>query len=218
MLILIFFLQSIFQSDIPINYKRIPLDSYGRYIHNNWIKKGNFNYIIDGSQTKRFDFQYNIGLLDSSKLNNFVIGVLRVRFEYFFNTKQFSRIYYDSKSNRRFYFHKPYSFGTFLKYFDVITKVFGKDDLISITRPTSFDSIKVGDIFLVNDKLSSTFIVLDIIQNSEGHKKLILGQCSTSDRVVKLVCNNNDYWISVDDEIVTSDFIFKSSQLRTWKN
>ena len=147
---------------------------------------------------------------------------MRLRAEYLYSQKRFSEIRFCDNNNT------CYRIGieTDRKHFDqYLEKVFVHCGTLSLQKQLKpiqhFTDMQIGDVLIKGGSPGHAMIVVDMAISKAGKKIYMLAQSYMPAQDVHIVKNpmNDEYnpWYEMNDTtIITPEWVFEPTQLRTW--
>ncbi|MFA0962710.1 DUF4846 domain-containing protein [Roseivirga sp. BDSF3-8] len=218
----------------PAGYERIPLDklSFGHYLRTLPLKP-------EGSQVHYYDgdTKYHRGVydavvdmeLDPRDLQQCADAVMRLRGEYLYSQNRYDQIHFNFLSDgkpRHFLTHSggDTSYPAFRKYMRHIFAYANTSSLHDELQPVAnSQDVMPGDVFIQKGKpYGHAVIVLDVVQNEAGHKKMLLAQsympAQDTQVLINPSANNPTCWYPVQEgKLITPEWRFHSSDLRRFR-
>lgn len=171
-------------------------------------------------------------------------AVIRLRAEYLYSQGRFDEIHFNFVSGFTADFSKwangfgisvsgnnvswtansnnDSSYDSFQRYLDVVYAYASTLSLEKELNPKPFSELEIGDVFIQGGSPGHCVIVVDMAINSTtGEKVFILAQSYMPAQDIQILKGDMETspWVSanVGDILVTPEWTFKTSDLRTWK-
>ncbi|WP_184545142.1 DUF4846 domain-containing protein [Mucilaginibacter sp. FT3.2] len=207
----------------PAGYKQSPVipGSFGAWIQALPLK-------TNGSQCLTYQGKvahteaYTAAIVDISvgtqDLQQCADAVMRLRGEYLYSKKNYKAIAFNFTSGFRCDFihyadgyrysnnhwvlkaKKDYSYPNFMRY---MTLVFSYAGTLSLQKElkavTNANSIKTGDVFIKGGSPGHCFIVMNVVEDAQHHKKFLLAQSYMPAQSIQLLQYQENPWFSVDE-------------------
>lgn len=164
---------------------------------------------------------YTAGIVDISignqDLQQCADAVMRLRGEYFYQQKNYTAISFNFTSGFRCDFvhyadgyrysndhwvlkaKKDYSYPNFLRYMNLVFSYAGTLSLQKELKPVrDISTIKAGDVFIKGGSPGHCFIVMNVTENAQHHKKFLLAQSYMPAQNIQLLQYFGDPWFSTD--------------------
>ena len=215
-------------ADIPLpgGYTRIKGDSNS---FENWLraidlKKDKLVHKYDGTLKTNQLAQFavmNISVGDKD-LQQCADAVMRLRAEYLFSQKQFSKISFADNDGKVYLFTQPYTRANFDLYLNRVFGMCGTASLSKQLKTVSMDELVTGDVFVRGGFPGHAVIVVDIAENKAGKKIYMLAQSYMPAQEIHILNNPSDsqlspwYELNSDEEIRTPEYTFNKNELKCW--
>lgn len=204
----------------PAGYTRVQTDGFGSFIRNYRLKEDNTVYLYNGKKKANQDAQYAVldipvGIMD---LQQCADAVMRIRAEYLFSSRQYSKIVFFDNSKKPFRYQAPYSLGMLDKYLEVVFSRCNSASLEKQMNPIPIQDIKIGDVLIKGGFPGHVVIVVDMAVNDKGEKIMMLAQSYMPAQDVHILKGPiGGAWYPVKDGVIdTPEYVFYSNQARTW--
>ena len=141
-------------------------------------------------------------------------AVIRLRAEYLWHEKRYSEIHFNFTSGFRADYTKwadgwrirvqgndvswykagesDYGYGQFMEYLKVVFTYAGTASLSRELKPTSLKDLKIGDVFIVGGHPGHAMLVVDMAENMDGRKAILVAQSYMPAQSIHIVTNRND--------------------------
>lgn len=234
----------------PIGYTRdsVVTDSFALYLQRLELKEDNVVHLYNGKEKANQDAQYAVIKMDvgNRDLQQCADAIIRLRAEYFYARKEYSKIHFNFTSGERADYteyaegfrpvvlnnrvrwtknaKKDYSYATFRKYLDVVFTYAGTLSLHNELKKAHLDELKPGDVFIqIGYPYGHAVIVVDVAVNKEtGKKAFMLAQSYMPAQEIHILKNpeeTNSPWY-IDDfhyELATPEWTFKAIDLKRFQ-
>lgn len=187
------------------------------------FKKSKTVYCWDGSLKKNQSVQFAVLDIPVGKkdLQQCADAVIRLRAEYLFAQKRFSEIIFIDNAGKVHDWKGGSNRSSFERYLE---QVFGWCGSASLERQLvpldDQESISPGDVFIKGGFPGHAMIVVDVAVNSHGQRLFMLAQSYMPAQDIHIVNNPLEKeinpWYSLNDTIITPEWLFYRSQLRKW--
>ena len=173
-------------------------------------------------------------------------AVMRLKAEYHYAQKDFSKIHFNFTSGHKVSFDdwrrgkKPVvrgnkvsftaprsetdnSYKNFRKYMTIIFSYAGSLSLSQELKPVNVNNISVGDVFIVGGSPGHAVMVMDVVQNDAGKKMFLLAQSYMPAQDMHILQNpyhaGDGPWYSaeIEDILYTPEWHFKPTDLKRFK-
>jgi len=145
-------------------------------------------------------------------------ATMRIRGEYLFSAKKFNSIHFNFLSDGKPRYFTKYAgnkrdYKTFRKYMDYVFAFANTASLYEELKSIEKEKIKPGDVIIVKgNPYGHAVIVLDVIENNKGDKKVLLGQSYMPAQETQILINPVDEtpWFSITNNLIKTpewDFI-----------
>jgi len=219
---------------LPPGFERVivPANSFAGYLRNLPLREDKTVYLYNQQPKSNQSLHYAVIDISTGNkdLQQCADVVMRLRAEYFFSRKLYDSIRFP-KSNHSMYtysgFCKPGDRDNHAVFMGFMEKVFincGSYQLQQQLKPVAdFSAMQIGDVLVKGGAPGHAEIVVDIAVNRQTGKKIYLlleGYMPAQDMHILLNPSTTQlgpwYEINTKKEIITSSWIFASSQLRRW--
>lgn len=222
--------------DIPLpdSFTRVNVlqGSFAEWLRGISLRKNNIVHLYNGQPVAQQELHYAV--LDISTgdkdLQQCADAVMRLRAEYFFSRKEYSKIAFGEGRNM-YRFNYPTEnieaigglHTMLLKYLETVFIKCGTYTVDAMTKPVTINDMQPGDVFIKAGSPGHTMIVADVAKNNEGEKIYLLVQSYMPAQDIHIVINPNNktlspwYTASAVREVVTPGWIFTPNQLKRWK-
>ena len=212
---------------LPEGFKRVSIEenSFAEWLQNVPLKNDKTVYLFDGSQKTNQQAQFAVLNISVGKKNlqQCADAVMRLRAEYLFAYGRFEEIHFTDNDGTAYNFTPPYTTAHFKKYLDVVFGMCGSASLAKQLKTVqTFSNIKAGDVIIRGGFPGHAIIVMDVAVNTTGKKIFLLAQSYMPAQDIHVLVNprNNDLspWYLIDENlaIYTPEYLFKTSELKTW--
>lgn len=216
-------------SDIPLpgGYSRTAADSnsFTAWLRQTKLKADKTVHLYNGLEKNNQQAQYavmNITTGDKD-LQQCADAVMRLRAEYLFSRRRFNDIVFYDNNRKAYAFTAPYTRAHFSNY---LQQVFGMCGSASLSRQlhqkNPFTEIEAGDVLIRGGFPGHAVLVTDIAVNSAGQKIYLLSQGYMPAQDIHVLLNPSDkalspwYAASGFDKIITPEYIFNTTELKSW--
>ncbi|GAB3426377.1 DUF4846 domain-containing protein [Niabella aquatica] len=197
--------------------------SFGHWLRNIELKKNNTVYLYNGKPKPNQHAQYAVTNIPVGKkdLQQCADAVIRLRAEYLFNQKRFSEIVFSDNSGRLYRWKGGADRSYFPQYLERVFGMCGTASLEKQLKPASLKNMKPGDVLIKGGFPGHAMIVADVAKNKNGNTVYMLAQSYMPAQDIHIVKNPaipGSPWFEVNAaaEIVTPEWVFLSTQLRSW--
>lgn len=211
--------------DPPEGYHRPSADSnsFAAWLRKVSLKKDKTVYLYNG-QTKR-NQTAQFAVLDVSvgnrDLQQCADAVMRLRAEYLYAQRRFNDILFIDNEGGHYSFSPPYNRSHFEAYLQQVFGMCGSASLAKQLRTTQWNQLQPGDVLIRGGFPGHAVMVMDMAQNDQGQTLYMLAQSYMPAQDIHLLLNpakDNSPWYAVNDDTVieTPEWVFRSSELKTW--
>ncbi|RYF89454.1 MAG: hypothetical protein EOO03_06000 [Chitinophagaceae bacterium] len=211
---------------LPDGFSRTSVDaaSFAWWLRKLPLKSDNTVYLYNGAPKPNQQAQFAV--LDVSvgdrDLQQCADAVMRLRAEYLYAQERFESINFTDNEGGVYQFDEPYSRPRFDKYLQRVFGMCGTASLSKQMKQVYLREMNVGDVFIKGGFPGHAVIVVDMAKNRMGKKIYLLAQSYMPAQDIHILNNPNDGalspWYELNDEtsIITPEYRFTSSQLKTW--
>lgn len=217
---------------LPAGFKRIPGDSasFGDFLRNVHLRKNNTVYLYNGQPIQRQDLHYAVLDLSTGNkdLQQCADAIMRLRAEYFFASKRYSKISFPGSNGNSFNFenyarlhNQCYSHDCLLRFMEKVYTYCGTYTVEAMTKPAAIKDMRPGDVFVKAGAPGHAMIVADMAVNEKtGEKIYLLAQGYVPAQDMHIVINPGNtamspwYELNYDEQIITPGWLFNRNQLR----
>jgi len=203
--------------EAPNGYKRTIVSdtSFGTFLRT--LELSNDNTVYYYNKEKRDDQnQYAVIALPlDGELEQCADFVMKLRMLYL-RTQNRDIVFYDNE-NGVYTLSSPYN--NFEQYKQTVFGMCGSMSLCKHLQPRDIKDIHIGDVFIRGGFPGHVQIVIDIVENAEGHKMFMLAEGYTPAQSPHIIRNSKDNspWFNCDESIIaSSSYLFTASELMTW--
>lgn len=183
--------------------------------------------IYTGAQKFRQDVHAAVVDIDVGKrdLQQCADAVMRLRAEWLYGLGRDGDIAFNDTDGkrRRFAAYSRKDRAGFRKYMDLVFAYAGTYSLERELKPVAVKDVQIGDVFIKGGFPGHAVLVADVAENtSTGEKRFLLLQSYMPAQDIHVLKNPNSTdgspWYAVPDgeQLVTPEWVFKSSALRRW--
>ncbi|MBN8676032.1 MAG: hypothetical protein J0L56_18000 [Chitinophagales bacterium] len=210
---------------VPAGYQRLKTGSgtFGEWLRNIPLKKSKTVYCWDGSLKKNQSAPFAVLDITVGKrdLQQCADAVMRLRAEYLFAQERFSEIVFTDNANKAYQWEGGNNRSLFEQYLEQVFGWCGSASLERQLEPLNDQRlIEPGDVFIKGGFPGHAMIVVDAAVNSDGERIFMLAQSYMPAQDIHIVNNllqkEISPWYSLNDTIMTPEWIFHKSQLRKW--
>ena len=234
----------------PDGFERKSLDStsFGFYLRNLPLKKHGsevhlYNGSLKGNQTAHAAvINMSVGTRD---LQQCADAVMRLRGEYLFHNKRFSDIHFRFVSGFNCEYSKwregnrvalngnsvfwqktgaaDKSYSSFLKYMETVFNYASTLSLEKELRSIELKDVQIGDVLIRGGAPGHAVIVVDMVENANGEKLVLLAQSYMPAQEIQVLQNpmnrNTSPWYNLEErmKIYTPEWTFEAHQLRRFE-
>lgn len=209
----------------PAGYQRLKTSpgSFGEWLRGISLKKSKTVFCWDGSLKKNQSVQFAVLDIPVGKKNlqQCADAVMRLRAEYLFIQKRFTEITFTDNAGKIYQWEKEGNRDLFEQYLEHVFGWCGSASLEKQLEPLNDQRlIEPGDVFIRGGFPGHAMIVVDAAVNNRGERCFMLAQSYMPAQDIHIVNNPVDKeinpWYSLNDTIITPEWIFYRSQIRTW--
>ncbi len=215
----------------PDSFQRLPSDtnSFAYYLSHLALKPAYARvHNFDGSlKTNEAAYMAVVDMSISDKdLQQCADAVMRLRAEYLYQQKQYSKIGFrflgDGKIHRYLdYAGTDRSYKTFRKYMEHVFAFANTASLYAQLQKATYHSLQAGDVLIQKGQpYGHAVIVVDVCQNAAGEKKFLLAQSYMPAQETQILrCpGQSSCWYDHGKapRIVTPEWTFDTTDLRRW--
>ncbi|WP_343605807.1 DUF4846 domain-containing protein [Fluviicola sp.] len=231
----------------PEGYKRNQLDStgFGFYLRNLPLKKhGSPVHLYDGSL--KGNQHAHVAVVDLSvgkrDLQQCADAVMRLRAEYLFHQERYSDIHFRFVSGFDCAYSKwregsrvlirgnsiswqktaapDKSYASFLKYMETVFNYASTLSLDKELRSVELKDVEIGDVLIRGGAPGHAVIVVDLVENAQGEKRVLLAQSYMPAQEIQVLLNpmnpKESPWYDLEErmKIYTPEWTFEAFQLK----
>ena len=213
----------------PWGYERIngSDEAYGQYLRSLPLKgRGSKVQLYTGGDARLQSLCYAV--VDMPLLSNAeqcADVCMRLRAEYLYNTRQFSRIRFQDVNGRTLSYGGGASRKAFERYLRNLYGVASTYSLSREMRTRALKDMQPGDVFVYparyGQKYGHAMMVVDVAVNRKGKKAFLLAEGNTPAREIHLLRNFENPirspWFMLDedaDNLILSVFHYKATELK----
>lgn len=219
----------------PDGYKRLVSEqnSYSNFCQNLELKKyGTFSKYYNGDE-KSVENVYSSVLdqdISAKDLQQCADACMRIRGEYLFHSKQYDKIHFNFLSDGKPRYYKDYGgvkadYKNFIKYMDYIFSYANTGSLYAELTTIKAVDILPGDVIIQKKQpFGHAIIVLDVIIDAAGNKKLLLAQSYMPAQETQVLKNPNNsdgspwYNLPINGQIRTPEWNFEGLKIGRFSN
>jgi hypothetical protein len=210
-------LKTIDAINAPNGYERktTPDDSFGSFLRGLKLSNNNTVYLFDGTK-KDYQNQYAVIAIPlDGELEQCADFVMKLRMLYL-KTQSKDMVFYDNEDG---VYKLSYPYNNFNNYKQ---RVFGMCGTMSLSKhllPRDMKEIAIGDVFIKGGFPGHVQIVIDVVEDTEGHKLFMLAEGYTpaqSPHIVKNINDESPWFSNEENTIASTGYTFTSDQLMTW--
>lgn len=234
----------------PDGFERKPQDSasFGFYLRNLTLRKHGaevhlYNGNLKGNQTAHAAvINMSVGNRD---LQQCADAVMRLRGEYLFRNKRFSDIHFRFVSGFNCEYSKwregnrvalngnsvfwqksaaaDKSYSSFLKYMETVFNYASTLSLEKELRSIELKDVQIGDVLIRGGAPGHAVIVVDMVENPDGEKLVLLAQSYMPAQEIQVLVNpmnrTTSPWYNLEErmKIYTPEWTFEAHQLRRFE-
>jgi len=212
------------QIPLPPGYQRVinSNTSFGHWLRNVSLKKNKTVYLFNGDKKANQSAQFAV--LDISvgdqDLQQCADAVMRLRAEYLFHTGQFEAIRFKDNAGKTYSFTAPYSKAHLQQYLLTVFGMCGSASLSKQLHPVQTDSVQSGDVFIRGGFPGHAEIVMDVAENKEGKKIILLAQSYMPAQDIHILVNPLNEklspWYEINRDIISPEYQFTKNELKSW--
>ncbi|MDI9309488.1 MAG: DUF4846 domain-containing protein [Limnohabitans sp.] len=231
----------------PNGYKRTieAQNSFEAYLRDLPLKPRN-SYVTYYNGAKKPNYSVYEAVVDlpigNKDLHQCADAVMRLRADYFYNSKQYDKIHFNFTNGFRVDYTKwaqgfrikvkgnttswvkkaepSFSYETYWQYLEQVFQFAGTASLSKELKPTRVSEIKIGDVFIKGGFPGHAVIVVDVAVNEKGKKVFLLAQSYMPAQEIQILKNPNsptlNPWYSEDfgNKLITPEWNFTTNQLK----
>lgn len=188
----------------PAGFERKPADEYGEYLRDQPVlPHGSPVLQYDGTPVEDQTRHAAVLAIDVGEddLQQCADAALRLRCEFLYSIQNYQAINYHLTNGDQFPYQKfregyrlqvegnetelvqqaqpSNSYETFRQYLDVLFNYASTRSLYPESEQITLEELKIGDLLLVSGAPGHCIVVMDMCENSEGRRAILLGQSST---------------------------------------
>lgn len=234
----------------PDGFERKPIDSlsFGFYLRNLSLRKHGaevhlYNGSLKGNQTAHAAvINMSVGNRD---LQQCADAVMRLRGEYLFHNKRFSDIHFRFVSGFNCEYSKwregnrvalngnsvfwqksaaaDKSYSSFLKYMETVFNYASTLSLEKELRSIELKDVQIGDVLIRGGAPGHAVIVVDMVENTDGEKLVLLAQSYMPAQEIQVLVNpinrTTSPWYNLEErmKIYTPEWTFEAHQLKRFE-
>lgn len=229
----------------PEGYQRKNLDStsFGFYLRNLPLKPDGAEVHLYNGELKR-NQSAHVAVIDMSvgkrDLQQCADAVMRLRGEYLFHQQRFSDIHFRFVSGFNCEYSKwregnrvalkgnavswqktagvDKSYAGFLKYMETVFNYASTLSLEKELRSIELKDVEIGDVLIRGGSPGHAVIVVDLVENADGKKLVLLAQSYMPAQEIHILLNPMDFtpWYDLEEraKIYTPEWTFEAFQLK----
>lgn len=219
----------------PEGYKRLETEqnSYSNFCQNLHLKKyGALSKYYNGDE-KYAENTYSSVLdqdISAKDLQQCADACMRIRGEYLFHSKQYDKIHFNFLSDGKPRYYKDYGgvksdYKNFRKYMDYVFSYANTGSLYDELKTIKAEEIIPGDVIIQKKQpFGHAIIVLDVIIDASGNKKLLLAQSYMPAQETQVLINPNSndgspwYDLPINDQLRTPEWDFEGLKVGRFSN
>lgn len=221
--------------EVPDGYQRVSCDtaSFGYYLRNLPLKtENNIVYLYNGEKKWNQDAQFAVLKMDvgTQDLQQCADAVMRLRGQYLYESKQYSKIHFNflSDGKPRYYTEYAGNDRTFKKFRSYMNYIFSYANTASLSKElvsANISEIMPGDVFIMTgNPYGHAVTVMDVaIEEKSGEKIFLLSQSYMPAQDIHILKNPEDEnlspWYKAEPEsmLVTPEWTFSMQNLKRFK-
>ncbi len=212
----------------PQGYERIQTTGFGKYLRELPLKReGAKVRLYDGSEKSWQGGAYAVIDIEigTSDLQQCADAVIRFRAEYLYKNRMYEEIHFNftngfradytrwadgyrikvSGNNVQWYkaCEPDYGYKAFRKYLDIVFSYAGTASLSKELASVKIADISIGDIFIQGGFPGHAMIVVDVAENKDGDKAILVAQSYMPAQDIHIVTNpeSSSPWYIISDRI-----------------
>jgi hypothetical protein len=215
---------------LPAGYHRLTATpgSFGTWLRAVALKGTLTVYLYNGKPKASQDAQFAV--LDISvgheDLQQCADAVMRLRAEYLYSRGQYEAITFYTERGVRLNFGERTDKGraSFDKYLREVFTYCSTRTLVKQLVYGSLNGVEPGDVMIRGGSPGHAMLVVDVAEDSRGHRAFLLAQSYMPAQDIHIVKNPSDDlnpWYRADSSlgiVATPEYIFKTNELRKWAN
>ena len=218
---------SVEEIPLPGNYKRIAVQkgSFAEWMRTIRFKKDNRVYLYNGKLKPNQSAHFVVLDIPVGKKNlqQCADAIMRLRAEYLFNKKKYNEISFFDNSGKEYKWSEGADRTGFENYLEKVFGWCGSASLEKQLNPVNdLTKILPGDVFIKGGFPGHAMIVIDVAIDGNGQKVFMLAQSYMPAQDIHIVKNPLDkklnpwYAVCSSEQIITPEYKFHRSNLRTW--
>ncbi len=219
--------QTIASIPLPSGFKR-TIESNGSFA--SWLralplKKNKTVFLYNGERKANQDAQFAVIDISVGKkdLQQCADAVIRLRSEYLYSQHRYNEIDFCDNNHHHYRLADHANRNEFDQYLAKIFSYCGTLSLSNQLKPVhDFKQVEAGDVLIYGGSPGHAMLVVDVAINHSGEKIYLLAQSYMPAQDIHVVINpandNQQPWykVSAKTTIETPEWVFKTSQLKTW--
>ena len=218
---------------LPNGFERVVLDkgSFGEWLRYFPLIKDNTVYLYNGSVKNNQQIHYAVLDISVGKKNlqQCADAVVRLKAEYHFAKKEYTKIYFVAGKNNTYNFSvyatkkQCFTHDCLMDFLQEVFINYGTYNLEEQLKPiTNYTTLSVGDVYVKGGGPGHAMMVADVAKNkTTGQKIYFLLQSFIPAQSVHVVVNPTNYsfspwYIANELTITTPGWKFDQSQLKRW--
>ncbi len=212
---------------LPDGYSRMAADSnsFAAWLRKQALKENKTVYLFNGVEKNNQQAQFAV--LDiavgNKDLQQCADAIMRLRANYLFDEKQFSKIIFTDNENGVYAFNKPYTKENLNIFMERVFGMCGSASLAKqLKSKNDFAAIEAGDVLIRGGFPGHAVIVTDVAKDSSGKKIFMLAQSYMPAQDIHVLKNPADeilppwYKVNGAEKIITPEYVFKKTELKQW--
>jgi hypothetical protein len=220
--------KSILEISVPYGYKRVIAEpgSFTSWLRAIPLKKDKMVYLYNGKLKRNQSAQFAVIDIPvgNKDLQQCADAVIRLRAEYLFAQKKYDAIAFMDYNGKWYKWTQKSDRHAFDIYLQTVFGCCGSASLEKQLKPVSdFKAIKAGDVLVQGGFPGHAMMVVDMAVNEKGQKIFMLAQGYQPAQDMHVLVNPMDparsswYEFGETDDVITPEWQFKKSNLKTWK-
>lgn len=233
----------------PAGFIRVASNGFGTYLRKLPLKpEGTKVKLYDGTEKYWQGGAYAVVDMEIGKtdLQQCADACIRLRAEYLWRNKQYDKIHFNFvngfkadytkwaegnrisvEGNKASWYEAgvpDYSYRSFRKYLNMVFSYAGTASLAKETTPVKLGDAQIGDVFILGGSPGHAMIIVDIAQDRNGRKAMMVAQSYMPAQDIHVVTNLNNEdispWYIYNDDTLAFEFpewTFQSYQIKRFQ-
>ena len=217
----------------PDGFKRIEYEalSYSRYVQDLKLKSiESLAKYYDGSAKPKEGVYSSVIDMEISPrdLQQCADATMRIRGEYLFHQEKYDSIHFNFLSDGKARYFIDYTtkrdYKSFRKYMDYVFAFANTTSLYDELAEVNSENVRAGDVLITKGRpYGHAILVLDVVEDSNGKKKVLFGQSYMPAQETQVLVNNNTsdrspwYDVGSGKQIFTPEWTFEDYKIGRFK-